>query len=196
MTRKYALNQRAESQTATRQRIVEATVDLHDSVGPARTTISAIAQRAGVQRVTVYRHFPDDRSLFEACSSHWTAQNPKPDPSAWERIADPEERLRVALTAIYSFFRSTEGMTANLIRDLPGSPVLQEVAEPLIQYWKTVREVLDCGWSSRGHRRRLVRAAVGHAVEFETWHSLTRREGLSDEDAVTAMVALPRAIQT
>src|SRR6267378_1925698 len=114
MPRKYELKQRAESLSETRARIVSATVELHDSVGPAQTTISAIAQRAGVQRLTVYRHFPDERSLFEACSAHWAAQNPAPDPSTWVAVDDPEERLRIALTEIYAFYRSTEGMTGNL----------------------------------------------------------------------------------
>src|SRR5258708_26025908 len=111
MARKYELKERAESLNATRERIVEATVELHDSLGPARTTISAIAERAGVQRLTVYRHFPDERSLFEACSGHWAAHNPPPDPSTWSALDDPEERLRIALVEIYAFYRATQGMT-------------------------------------------------------------------------------------
>src|SRR5713226_6578642 len=126
MTRKYELKQRAQSQAETRRRIVEATVELHGSVGPARTTISAIAERAGVQRLTVYRHFPDERSLFEACTSHSAVENPRPDPSAWAAIDDPEERLRVALREIYAYFRANEELTANVRRDLPELPVLQE----------------------------------------------------------------------
>lgn len=195
MTRKYELKQRAESQEATRRRIVEATVELHDSVG-FQTTVSAIAKRAGVQRLTVYRHFPDERTLFEACAGHWRTQNPAPDPSAWAAVEDPEERLRIALTAIYVFFRKTEGMTGNLLRDLPDSPVLQDVAAPLIQYWQTVRETLDRGWQTRGSMRKRLRAVVGHAIEFETWRSLTRRQGLEDVEAVETMVKLARAIQT
>lgn len=195
MTRKYELKQRAESQTATRERIVEATVELHNSVG-FQTTISAIAERAGVQRLTVYRHFPDERTLFEACAGHWRAQNPVPDPSAWAALHDPEERLRIALPAIYAFFRRTEGMTGNLLRDLPESPVLQDVAAPLIQYWQTVRETLDRGWKTRGLKRKLLRAVIGHAIEFETWRSLTRREGLDDAVAAEAMVRLAREVQT
>jgi AcrR family transcriptional regulator len=194
MTRKYELKQRAESLAATRERIVEATVELHDSLGPAQTTISAIAERAGVQRLTVYRHFPDERSLFQACSAHWTAHNPKPDPSSWAAAADPEARLQIALTEIYAFYRSTEGMTGNIVRDLPTSPVLQEVAAPLAEYWQTVRDVLDRGWKSRGHRRALLRAVIGHAIAFETWRSLTRREHLADDDAVEAMVSLARGV--
>ena len=196
MTRKYELKQRAESQTETRERIVEATVELHDSVGPGRTTISAIAERAGVQRLTVYRHFPDERTLFLACSGHWAARYPVPDASAWAAVDDPEERLRIALSAIYAFFRTTERMTGNLLRDLPDSPVLQEVAAPFVQYWETVREVLGRGWQTRGHRRNLLRAVIGHALEFETWRSLTRRQGLTDEEAVEAMARLARAVQT
>ena len=193
MTRKYELKQRAESLSATRARIVSATVELHDSLGPARTTISAIAERAGVQRLTVYRHFPDERSLYEACSSHWAAQNPAPDPSAWATVDDPEERLRTALGEIYAFFGTTEGMTGNLLRDLPGSPVLQEVAEPFLEYWEGVREVLAAGWKTRGRKRRLLHAVIGHAIEFDTWRSLTRREGLDDAETAEAMVLLARA---
>jgi AcrR family transcriptional regulator len=194
MTRKYELKQRAASQAATRARIVEATVELHDSVGFG-TTISAIAERAGVQRLTVYRHFPDERTLFEACAGHWSAQNPLPDTSTWAAVDDPEERLRIALTEIYAFFRSTEGMTGNLLRDLPASPVLQAVAAPLLEYWQTARETLDRGWKTRGRRRKLLRALIGHAIEFETWRSLTSREGLDDVEAAETMVALARAVR-
>jgi AcrR family transcriptional regulator len=195
MTRKYELKRRAKSQAETRQRIVEATVELHDSVGPARTTISAVAERAGVQRLTVYRHFPDERSLFRACVGHWAAENPLPDPSAWAAVDDPEERLRIALREIYAFFRTTEKMTANLLRDLPQSPVLREVATPFTQYWEAVRIVLDRGWKMRGHRRKLVCAVIGHAVEFETWRSLARHQGLEDVEAAEIMVRLARSAQ-
>jgi AcrR family transcriptional regulator len=195
MARKYELKQRAESATATRRRIVEATVELHNSLGPARTTISAIAERAGVQRLTVYRHFPDERTLFEACSGHWQAQNPAPDPLTWAAIEDPEERLRTALIAIYVFYRATEGMTGNLLRDLPDSPLMQEIAAPYLEYWQTVREALEHGWKARGRKRTLLRAVIGHAVEFETWRSLARREGLDDVVAAETMVSFARAVQ-
>jgi AcrR family transcriptional regulator len=190
MARRYELKERAESMAATRERIVEATVELHQEFGPARTTISAIAERAGVQRLTVYRHFPDDRSLFQACSGHWTARNPRPDPATWALIGDPEERLRTALNDLYGFFRRTEGMTGNVLRDLPDSPVLRQVAEPLLQYSQNACEVLSEGWETRGGRRKVLRAAIGHAVEFETWRSLTGRQGLADRAAADAMVRL------
>lgn len=193
MTRKYELRQRARSKAETRRRIVEATVGLHGAVGPARTTISAIAEHAGVERLTVYRHFPDERSLFQACSSHWAAENPLPDLSAWAAVDDPEERLQRALRDIYAFFRATEAMTANLLRDLPESPALREVAEPFVQYWEAVRAVLDRGWKARGRRRTLVRASIGHAIEFDTWRSLVRREGLDDAGAADVMMRLVAA---
>src|SRR4030088_2565192 len=195
MARKYELKQRAESVTATRRRIVEATVELHDSLGPARTSISAIAERAGVQRLTVSRHFPDERSLFDACSGHWQAQNPPPDPSAWAGVGDPEERLRTALIAIYAFYRATEGVTGNVLRDLPDSPMMQEVAAPYLEYWQTIREMLECDWKARGRKRTLLRAVIGHAVELETWRSLARREGLDDAAAAETMLSLVRAVQ-
>jgi AcrR family transcriptional regulator len=195
MPRRYELKQRAEEVTATRERIVEATVELHDSVGPARTTITAIAERAGVQRLTVYRHFPDERSLFQACSGHWTALHPKPDPLAWAAVDEPEERLRIALTAIYAYYRGGEGMIGNLLRDLPGLPVLQEVAAPVAEYWQMVRAVLERGWQTRGAARALVRAVIGHAVAFETWRSLVHHEGLDDELAAETMVRLARAVR-
>lgn len=196
MTRRYEQRQRAESQADTRRRIVEATVELHETIGPGRTTISAIAERAQVQRLTVYRHFADEHALFVACSAHWAAANPLPDPTAWATVDDPLERLRVARQEIYAFFRSTEGMTGNLLRDLSDSTALQEVAVPFLQYWETVRLALDRGWTARGRRRQLTRAAVGHAVEFETWRSLARHQGLDDPAAADLMVGLVRAAAT
>jgi AcrR family transcriptional regulator len=193
MTRKYEQRQRAEGQAETRRRIVEATVGLHETVGPARTTISAIADVAQVQRLTVYRHFADERALFQACSAHWAAANPPPDPADWAALTDPLERLQLALREIYAFFRATEAMLANLLRDLPESPALQETAEPFLQYWETVRVTLDRGWPTRGKRRALTRAAIGHAIEFDTWRSLVRQQGLDDRAAADLMVELARA---
>ena len=195
MTRKYELKQRADAQAETRQRIVEAAYALHASVGPARTTITAIAERAGVQRLTVYRHFPDERSLFQACTGHSAAANPRPDPTGWADVDDPEQRLRAALGDVYAYYRRTEILTANVRRDLPDLPVLQEFAAPAAQYWELVRAVLDRGWNVRGRRRELLRAAVGHAVEFETWRSLARREGLDDAEAADVMVQLVRGLR-
>jgi len=194
MPRKYELKQRALTQAETRQKIIEATVALHGSVGPAHTTVSAIARRAGVQRLTVYRHFPDERTLFEACRDDWIAENPAPDPARWAAMDEPSERLGVALGEIYAYFRSTEGMTANLRRDFPESPVLRETAAPFMQYWETVRIALERGWNARGRRRKRLQAVIGHAIEFETWRSLARQEGLDDREAADLMVSLALAV--
>ncbi|MDX6631993.1 MAG: hypothetical protein QOH00_4239 [Gaiellales bacterium] len=194
MPRKYELKQRARSQAETHQRIVEATVELHGELGPARTTISAIAERAGVQRLTVYRHFPDERSLYAACGGRWRMEHPLPDPAPWAAVEDPAERLQLALGAIYAHFRATEDMTANVRRDLPGLPMLQEVAAPMLQYWETAQTMLERGWEARGERRERLHAVIGHAIDFETWRSLARRGGLDDSEVAELMVRLARAV--
>jgi AcrR family transcriptional regulator len=193
MPRKYELKQRARSQAETRRRIVEATIELHDELGPARTTISAIAERAGVQRLTVYRHFPDERSLYAACAGQWMADHPLPDTSPWALVEDPAERLLLALSEIYAYFRVTENMTANVRRDLPELPVMQEVATPLTQYWEAAQAMLELGWEARGRRRERLRAVIGHAIDFETWRSLARQRNLSDGEVAELMVRLARA---
>jgi AcrR family transcriptional regulator len=194
MPRKYEQTRRAGSQAETRRRIVDATVALHEELGPARTTISAIAERAGVQRLTVYRHFPDERSLYEACGGQWMAEHPLPDPAPWSAIEDPAERLELALGEIYARFRATESMTANVRRDLPELPELQEVAAPMVQYWSAVRELLERGWEARGRRRERLCAVIAHALDFGTWRSLAREGGLEDAEVAELMVRLARAV--
>lgn len=173
----------------TRRRIVEATADLHEEVGPAATTITAIAERADVQRLTVYRHFPDDAALIGACSSHWREDHPLPDPAAWSGIGDPRRRLREALLAIYSYFRDGAPMLERVLRDEDEVPALAEVMEPWWEYMGEVAGGLAAGWGVGAERQRLVRAAVGHALRFSTWRSLTA-EGLSDEEAAGLMKPL------
>lgn len=194
MARKYELKRRAEKQEETRRRITEATVELHKTVGMARTTISAIAENAGVERLTVYRHFPDERALFFACSAHYMGANPPPDPESWTRTNDPEERMRSALEEVYAYHRRTEPMVANLIRDAPVKPVLMEVAEPYFQHWERMRDILAAGWGARGRRRKLLLAAIAHALDFQTWRSLVRQQGLDDEQAVEIMALMVRCL--
>jgi AcrR family transcriptional regulator len=187
MSRQYRQTKRAALQDETRLRITEATVDLHGSVGPSRTTISAVAERAGVQRATVYRHFPDERALFAACSSHWRAANPRPDPATWADVEDTEARTRRALSELYGYYARTEQMLANLIRDQD----LEVVGALFSPFW----DYLDAVAASLEPPRptKLVRAALRHAVDFRTWRSLTRDNGLSNRDAVELMVALAGA---
>src|ERR671933_374061 len=105
--RPYRMSRRAELEQQTRRRITESAVALHQELGPARTSISAIAERADVRRSTVYRHFPDEEALFAACSSHFRTANPPPDPSVWAAIADPAERTATALRELYAFYERT-----------------------------------------------------------------------------------------
>jgi AcrR family transcriptional regulator len=146
MPRKYELKRRAKRQEETRRRIVEAAVALHQTVGGAGATISAIAAGAGVERPTVYRHFPDERSLLSACTGHYLGINPPPDPAPWQEIADPSERLQVALTVIYAYHRRTEQMMEHAFRDIEEMPVLREVMVPYFAFWDGVREILLPGW--------------------------------------------------
>ena len=171
--RKYELRRRAERQEETRRRITEATVELHGAVGPAATRISEIARRAGVQRMTVYNHFPDEASLFAACSAHWQAQHPAPAPAAWVALADPHERLRAALRDLYAWYRETEPMLGNVLRDMETLPALRSVIEGgRGRYLETVRELLAEPFRVRGRRRERVDAALRAALDFHLWRAL------------------------
>jgi AcrR family transcriptional regulator len=171
-------------------------VGLHREVGPARTTISAIAERAGVERLTVYRHFPDDRSMFEACTSHYATMVPQPDPAAWADIEQPTERLRAALLAFYDYYRRGEPMLANARRDAPALPALAAVLAPFEAFVGQVRDGLLEGWALKAAARRWLSAAVAHELRFETWRSLVGEEGLDDAGAADLMVALAQACST
>ena len=194
MTREQDTGRHDARKERTRRRIVEAAVELHGTVGMARTTISAIAERAGVQRLTVYRHFPDERALFRACSGHWSAANPPPDPASWTQISDPEARLRSALAEVYAYHRRTEPMMTNVIRDASVKPILGEIAAPRLRHWERMRDVLATGWGVGDERLDLLLGILGHALDFQTWRSLVRQQGLSDERAVEAMAGMVRCL--
>ena len=191
--RKYTKRRRAEAEQQTQQRITEAAVDLHGSVGPARTTISAIADRAGVQRATVYRHFPDEETLFAACSGHYAALNPPPDPTAWREISEPDARLRQALGEIYAYYGRTESMIENVTRDMPLVPAMAKPVARRRAYLEMVVEEILAGRRERGHARRRVKAAIGHATSFATWQSLVRQQGLDDSEAAAMMASMVAA---
>jgi AcrR family transcriptional regulator len=192
-TRHYTQTRRAEQQEETRRRIVEAVYALHGEIGPARTTIKAIADRAGVERLTVYRHFADEGEMFAACSAHFQAEIPPPDPGAWGGIAEPAARLRAALLAFYDYYRRAEDMLANARRDAPELPALAALLAPFDRFVEAVREDLQKPWRARGRARARVGAAIGHALRFDTWRSLARDERLDDAAAAELMVALARA---
>lgn len=191
-TRKYQKQRRAEQEADTRRRIVEAIVALHREVGPARTTISAIAERAGVQRLTVYRHFPDESAMFQACSAHFATEVPGPDPAAWADVADSAQRLRTALLAFYDYYRRAEEMLVQSARDVSQLPALAAVLSPWEGFVGRVREGLLEGWDAAGPVQARLAAAVAHALRFETWRSLARIEGLDDGEAADLMVDLAR----
>jgi AcrR family transcriptional regulator len=193
--RPYRQKRRAEHQAETRQRIIEAAVELHLARGPAQTSINAIAERAGVNRVTVYRHFPDARTLLEACSAHARRLNPPPDPSRWREIDDPRRRTEVALTQLYDYYRRSEAGFANVLRDAELSPLVKEMAEKRRHAeLRQTRDVLLAGWPKGRSRRPLLRAVLGLAVDFRTWQTLCRREELDDRAAVALMVRLATAV--
>jgi AcrR family transcriptional regulator len=187
------MQRRAESQQQTRLRITESAVALHGTVGPSRTSISAVAAHAGVRRSTVYRHFPDEAALFDACTAHWAAANPPPELDAWSAIENPDERLRVALGELYAFYRRTESMLDNLFRDEAALPLVQERFAAFRSYLTAARHTLMAGRTHRGAARRRTQAALGHAVAFSTWKSLVRDEGLNEADAAALVRALVAA---
>ena len=182
--RPYRKQARAAQEEETRRRITEAAVELHGSIGPARTTISAVAERAGVQRATLYRHFPDEDALFSACSSHWAALHPPPDPAKWASVADHEERLRAALRDLYAWYGSDEQMFINTTRDSALVPALRGPAAVRRKRYEEFVETVVRGRPEHGRARRRVVAATAHAMSFTTWHILTREQGLEDEEAV------------
>jgi AcrR family transcriptional regulator len=189
--RKYELKERARRQEETRRRITEATVGLHESVGPAHTQISEIARLAGVERLTVYKHFPDQSSLFEACSAHWRAGHPPPDPEPWSAISDPRLRMRTALEAVYAYFGKNERMLTNIIRDAESIPVLRQALESgSLAYLAGIRELVVGGWRVRGRRRERVATLVALALNFHTWAFLTHQEGMANDEAADLMVSL------
>ena len=162
-TRSYRMQRRAESQQQTRLRITESAVALHGSVGPSRTTISAVAAHAGVRRSTVYRHFPDETALFDACTAHWAAANPPPDLAAWSMVDDPDARLAFALGELYAFYRRTEAMLENLFRDEIAVPIVAERFAAFRGYLGAARDALMQGRGLRGAVKLHTQAAVGHA---------------------------------
>lgn len=191
--RTYNKRRRAEHEAATRQRIIEATVKLHGSIGLARTTIAAIAAEAGVQRATVYRHFPELESLFLACSGHWASLNPPPDPEHWSQVRDPDERLRHALGELYAWYAWAEPMLTHTFRDAPLVPASAPARARFQQHFEALHGALMGQRRTSGRARIRVAAAIGHALDFLTWRSLVREHGLTEEEAINLMAALVTA---
>jgi AcrR family transcriptional regulator len=187
------MRQRAEKERQTRLRITEAAVKLHGTVGPARTTISAVAGEAGVQRATVYRHFPDEEALFAACSGHWAAMHPLPDPAPWRTVGDPAARLSRALKELYAYYGANQAMLVNVTRDRALVPAMAKPAAQMGGYFEMVVETLVAGRPQRGRARARAAAAIAHATSFATWRSLVQEQGLQDREAVAVMAAMVEA---
>jgi AcrR family transcriptional regulator len=184
MARIYTQTRRAESQAETRLRIVEAAVKLHGTVGPAHSTISMVAEEAGVQRHTFYAHFPDERSLLMACSGLSVERDPMPDAAPWRAIADRRERLRVGLAAVYTWYERNAGLLACVLRDVEHHALVKEVSELRYgPYFVAYHDALGAGLNQKQ------RAMLQLALSFFTWRSLVRDSGLSRNAAVAAMVA-------
>jgi AcrR family transcriptional regulator len=184
MARKYTLNRRAESQAETRLRIVEAAVELHRTVGPAHTTMSMIAEKAGVQRHTLYAHFPDERAVLMACSGHAIAMDPPPDAGPWRAIGDSEQKLRAGLSAIYDYYARNADLLACVLRDAEHHPLVHEIMD--LRYGPSMalfHEVLGAKLNAKQ------RAMLALALSFHSWRTLTRDAGLKRNTAVAAMVA-------
>lgn len=192
MSRRYQLKERARQQADTRRRIVEAVVALHREVGPAQTTISAIAARAGVERLTVYRHFADESTLLAACAAHFAVEVPPPDPATWIGEDDPVRRLRATLLSFYEYYTRGEDMLTHVTRDAPRLPALAAVLAPWLTFVAVTRDALLEGWGEAGAHPRLA-ATVTHALRFETWQSLAQHGALGNVDAAELMIALCEA---
>jgi len=184
--RPYKLKRRAERQEETHARIIAAAAALHEELGASKTTISAIAERAGVQRLTVYRHFPDEQSLLVACSSHWLELHPPPDAAGWRNIADPGARTRAAVVALYGYYRRTEQMWRGAYRDEGEVPALKAVMRQPREYLRRVRDDLLEAWAPPAAARRTVGAVIGHCLQFSTWESLDR-EPLTEVEMADAV---------
>jgi AcrR family transcriptional regulator len=194
MPRKYEMKRRAERVQETRRRITEAAVELHQTVGPARATVSAIAEKAGVQRHTYYAHFPELKDLYQACMGHYAERNPVPEPSSWADVTDAEERLRVALSEVYAYYSGNEAMVSNVLRDAALDPIVQETMVSFDQYWETVRDVIADAFEASGERHEALLAAIALAQDFQTWRTLVRQQELSQDRAVELMVGMVRCL--
>ena len=192
MARKYELKSRAARQEATRQRIVEAAVELHEEIGPARTSISAIAERAGVERLTVYRHFATEGEIYQACSARFNELHPFPDFAAWEAIDDPFARLSLGLTELYRYFADSERMMAAVIRDAPSTPAMHETFARYQQGFRAMFELLIAGFAASGIPAERVQLPIRLAVDFRTWQIMVREQGMEFSAAVAYQVGIVR----
>jgi AcrR family transcriptional regulator len=188
------MKRRAELEQQTKLRITKSAVALHGSLGPSRTSVSAIAEHAGVRRSTLYRHFPDELALFTACTNHWLATNPFPDLAPWSAIGDVDERLRTALTELYAYYRRAQRMLSNVLRDEETMPLIKHMLGGYRRYLSVARDTLLQGRDLKRPATARVHAVLGHALSFNTWRSFAIEQGLADHTSVELMCLLVTAV--
>ena len=186
--RTYRMGRRREQLDAMSQRIAEAAFELHGTVGPAQTSVSAVAERAGVQRHTVYHHFPDLGALFRACTDHGMRVTRTPESAPWRAIEDPTDRLHHGLGELYAYYRANTRLLGNILRDMPFMAVVGG-SEAFVERMTELFMALAIGWPPDERTQRVRMAAVGHAMSYETWKSLTDN-GLADDEARDLMLGL------
>ncbi len=196
VNRQYHQKVRARKTALTRQRIIEAAVELHGTLGPANTSLSAVARKAGVSRPTLYSHFPDEASLFQACTMHWMSQDPPPDPAAWLEIDDSRERISTALSEIYSHYARNEQMIANVFRDMHQVDSMRSFNVPLVEEsFAAMTQILISAFDDGPDLAVRRRAIVSVAISFNTWNSLAKTEGLTNEKAADLMAHLVACVR-
>lgn len=187
---------RAKKTASTRQQIVEAAIELHGTVGPANTSLSAVARKAGVSRPTLYSHFRDEASLFQACTMHWMSRDPPPDPATWLEIDDARQRVSTALSEIYSHYARNEQMIANVFRDMYLVESMRSFNVPLVEEsFAAMTQILCSAFDDRPDLAARRRAIVSVAISFNTWKSLVKTEGLTNEKAADLMVDLVACVR-
>ena len=187
---------RAKKTASTRQRIVEAAIELHGTVGPANTSLAAVARNAGVSRPTLYSHFPDEASLFHACTMHWMGQDPPPDPAAWLEIKDSRERIGTALNEIYSHYARNEQMIGNVFRDMYLVESMRSFNVPLVEgSFAAMTEIISSAFDDGSDLAARRRAVVSVAISFNTWRSLVKIEGLTNKEAADLMAQLVACVR-
>jgi AcrR family transcriptional regulator len=186
--RKYTKTLRAEQQDETRKRIIDALIALHQEVGPANTTVKAVAEKAGVQRLTVYRHFPDETRMLQACTSHWLELNPPPAADEWAAISDPCERCHAALLAFYRYYHRTQSMWVSSYRDVANVEALHKPMEEFEAYLDAVRDELLKAWKTKAGTKNRIKAILRHGLRFSTWQSLN--EELQNDEKIADLMSI------
>lgn len=186
--RKYSMSKRAEQQRQTRERIVDAVIDLHEKVGPANTSIKAVAENAGVQRLTVYRYFPDEKSLYHACTSRWLLSNPLPAVSDWESVCDASKRSHAALLAFCRYYRDTRSMWQSAYRDVDHVEAMRKPMGGIEEYLDAIRDDLLACWKVHGKQKQQLGITLRHCLRFSTWQSF-EADGLSDKQQAGLMLS-------